>query len=205
MQPGNARKLWYEFHWCEAADHLQLGLKPPPAVIGDDFRKVTRAFLVGLEDYSTDQRGDVGSWIRLACIKGLHEITTSLLTSTLYEPLLPDWLPSSTFTEVTAGILKQSVERIDQVRSEAGERLLSLCTAAASSHLASFTAPILAAFLEADQQRPAPDAWRSLEWVFGHSIDLLGVQYLHASLLEGLVYSLGAGTSAAVRLDAQLV
>ena len=87
------------------------------------------SLLAGLDDYTTDERGDVGSWVRIACVKGLASFAEILM---LNAALLPDFkldLPAEKYHELLGGILKQGVERLDNVRQQAGEqfiRLLSL-------------------------------------------------------------------------------
>jgi hypothetical protein len=41
--------------------------------------EIFAAFLKALDDYSTDNRGDVGSWVREAAIMGLDILTRSLV------------------------------------------------------------------------------------------------------------------------------
>lgn len=89
--------------------------------------RVIRALLKGLEDYTVDERGDVGSWARLACIKGLSQIVTSFLAQSSLE--INKWLPSHTYHEIMAGILKQGVERLNNLRVEAGKQLVALLEA----------------------------------------------------------------------------
>jgi tubulin-specific chaperone D len=87
------------------------------------------ALLHGLEDYSVDERGDVGSWIRLACIQGLTRFTVLLMSNAASIPDFGVYFPPLKYQQTVAGILKQGVERFDNVRQEAGEcfvRLLNL-------------------------------------------------------------------------------
>ena len=86
--------------------------------------RIIRALLKGLEDYTLDERGDVGSWARLACIKGLGQIVLLFLSEGSVE--INKWLPSHTYHEIVAGILKQGVERLNNHRVEAGKQLLAL-------------------------------------------------------------------------------
>lgn len=91
-----------------------------PAVM----HRVFQAYLKGLEDYTTDERGDVGSWIRIASIRGLCMIIELLfdIAPNLEPPgSLNIWLSPSTHHEALGGILKQGVERLDNVRRHAGE------------------------------------------------------------------------------------
>ena len=84
------------------------------------------ALLAGLEDYSSDERGDVGSWVRIACVKGLASIAESLIQNAAAIANFPEYLPASKYHELIAGILKQGVERLDNVRQQAGEQMTRL-------------------------------------------------------------------------------
>lgn len=82
--------------------------------------------LAGLDDYTTDERGDVGSWIRMACIKGLADMSVAVLGNGVHIPNLESYFPPEKFHDIVAGILKQGVERLDNVRQAAGIQLLRL-------------------------------------------------------------------------------
>lgn len=78
----------------------------------------------GLDDYTIDERGDVGSWIRMASIRGLCMIIELLFDigpNFVPHGSLETWLPPSTYHQALGGILKQGVERLDNVRRHAGE------------------------------------------------------------------------------------
>ena len=81
----------------------------------------------GLDDYTTDARGDVGSWVRIACVRGLAGSAALLLAHAprLGAPFAA-YLPAPRFHAAVAGILKQGVERLDNVRQAAGEQLRAL-------------------------------------------------------------------------------
>lgn len=84
------------------------------------------ALLGGLEDYTIDERGDVGSWIRMACIRGLTSFAEALFSNAVAIPYFADYLPASKFHAAIAGILRQGVERLDNVRQTAGEHISRL-------------------------------------------------------------------------------
>ncbi len=84
------------------------------------------AFQAGLEDYSTDQRGDVGSWIRIACIKGLADFSELLIGNASSIPQFATYFPPQKYHDAIGGILKQGVERLDNVRQQAGQEFLRL-------------------------------------------------------------------------------
>ena len=76
--------------------------------------------LVSLSDYTSDQRGDVGSWLRLAALKSLETLLPLLLAKQ------SNLLSQNWFDRVTTAVLKQTIERLDNVREEAGSLICLL-------------------------------------------------------------------------------
>ena len=79
------------------------------------------ALISGLDDYTVDDRGDVGSWIRIASIQALTSVSVTLLTLAKTDATYIDYIPAEPYQKAIAGILKQGVERLDNVRQQAGE------------------------------------------------------------------------------------
>lgn len=78
-----------------------------------------------LTDYSTDQRGDVGSWVRIPSMEFLNYVLPHI--SKLDAELDgQNYLEMTSTSNLIAALLKQSVERIDKVRSIAGKVLCDL-------------------------------------------------------------------------------
>lgn len=92
----------------------------------DDFQLVLGTLETCFTDYSTDQRGDVGSWVRTAAMELINFLLP--LTSKLdaENDQLAPYLNISSVTSIIAALLKQSVERIDKVRASAGKVLCDL-------------------------------------------------------------------------------
>lgn len=91
--------------------------------------QLIEALLQGLTDYTMDERGDVGSWIRMACIKGLASFAETLFSRSKDISDLAEYFPPPKYHDAISGILKQGVERLDNVRLQAGQqfrKLLSL-------------------------------------------------------------------------------
>ena len=84
------------------------------------------AMLIGLEDYTTDQRGDVGSWIRMSCVTGLATFSKTLFSNAARIINFREYLPPAKYHDAVGGILKQGVERLDSVREQAGHDFLQL-------------------------------------------------------------------------------
>lgn len=87
---------------------------------------MTVAMLDGLTDYTSDERGDVGSWVRIACIKSLTALAEILFPASPTLDGLADYLPPTRYHDAIGGILKQGVERLDNVRQLAGECFMRL-------------------------------------------------------------------------------
>jgi hypothetical protein len=87
------------------------------------------ALLAGLEDYTADERGDVGSWVRIACIHGLTSFSTSMFAHAAAITDFETYFSPARYHAAVAGILKQGVERLDNVRQQAGEAIGTLLAA----------------------------------------------------------------------------
>jgi hypothetical protein len=85
-----------------------------------------RSLIAGLQDYTVDERGDVGSWVRLSCIQGLGEFIRLLTGRARSSEKLQVWIPPADYHLAVAGLLKQGVERLDNVRQQAGEEVVAL-------------------------------------------------------------------------------
>ena len=84
------------------------------------------AFLDGLTDYTTDERGDIGSWIRISCVLGLSTFTQILFTHSKSLPNFIEYFPPEKYHAAVGGILKQGVERLDNVRQQTGAQFMKL-------------------------------------------------------------------------------
>jgi tubulin-specific chaperone D len=98
-----------------------------PAVLGSSVtRRMFDALYTGLSDYTIDERGDVGSWIRMACMDGLTAFAEILVGNVRAHEDLSQYLPPDRYHLAVAGILKQGVERLDNVRACAGVDIFKL-------------------------------------------------------------------------------
>lgn len=79
---------------------------------------VAIALVGGMDDYRQDQRGDVGSWVRIVCMVGFVDLLAAHGAS----------VPMAAVESMVGAILKQAVERIDAVREVAGAELARLGT-----------------------------------------------------------------------------
>lgn len=85
--------------------------------------------LAGLDDYTLDERGDVGSWVRIACIQGLTTIAELLFGVAGSVPDFESFFAPEKYHAVATGLLKQGVERLDNVRQIAGTCFVRLLNA----------------------------------------------------------------------------
>lgn len=92
----------------------------------DVLNSIYETLLGGLDDYSIDERGDVGSWIRIACIQGLTSVSKLLISNASSIQSFETYFPPSSYRRAISGILRQGVERLDNVRQEAGDKFMQL-------------------------------------------------------------------------------
>jgi len=148
-------------------------------VNASDYHRILAALTTALDDYTTDQRGDVGSWIRGTAIKSLASIISGVSASP--DALL--FVPQEAFSAATAGIAKQAFEKLDVLREAA--------TAA--------WAVLLEANADTIWSWPAARAMHSkppIEW-FTSGLAILDTP-ARAAALAGLVQSTGSTVRASV-------
>ncbi|KAI6030933.1 TBCD protein [Pisolithus orientalis] len=139
----------------------------------------------GLDDYTTDERGDVGSWIRIACIQGLTSIIETLFVVSKNLSNFASMLPADRYHHVVGRLLRQGVERLDNVRHIAGEcftRLLSL-----SATIGEGPGPGIILAVCRDCRENGTN-WNNGEWLFPK-----------APVLTGLVLSVSTRTNSTQR------
>ncbi|XP_030384442.1 tubulin-specific chaperone D [Scaptodrosophila lebanonensis] len=75
------------------------------------FKKVIECLLKAMDEYTLDNRGDIGAWVREAAMTAAFDIITSC----------PHSLLSSTHVhQIVVGFMQQAVEKIDRTRGLAG-------------------------------------------------------------------------------------
>lgn len=103
-----------------------LALKPATDISPEFMAKCLDALLEGLTDYTTDERGDVGSWVRISCVLGLSTFVQVLFTHSKSLPKFVEYFPPDKYHAAIGGILKQGVERLDNVRQQTGTQFVKL-------------------------------------------------------------------------------
>ena len=167
-------------------------------------------FFRGLEDYTVNERGDVGSWVRVACIKGLCNIIQALLfdaeflTTKDMHVSISDYLSVEDYHKAIAGILKQGVERLDNVRQCAGEAFTTLLSLSApdmegeGTHGGGGWVVADKAAFSIILEASTAVQWADSSWLFQRAVQFLDVERYRCSVLKGLVLSIGSRTGSTV-------
>ena len=153
---------------------------------------VLSACLVGCCDYATDNRGDVGSWVREAAMRTMERVLHALAgcQSECDSPLPPVPL----LDRCVGALLQQAVEKIDRVRECAGQVLHSLVERG-SITAAGYYDVLRVALLN----RARPVDWSSPADTFPLLVPLLSCPSFRLPLLSGLVVAVGGLTESVVR------
>jgi Tubulin folding cofactor D C terminal len=78
---------------------------------------VTACFLSALKEYTLDNRGDIGAWVRETAMNALYLLLTSCP---------PGLLDPDTVHQTMTGLAQQAVEKIDRTRGLAGKLFCNL-------------------------------------------------------------------------------
>ncbi|KAG2190201.1 hypothetical protein INT46_006400 [Mucor plumbeus] len=167
-----------------------LGNNIKTAVSYDDFQFVMGSIEACLTDYSTDQRGDVGSWVRIPSMEFLNYVLPCI--SKLDAQLNGQrYLEMTSTSNLIAALLKQSVERIDKVRSIAGKVLCDLILK--TEHLEYPGQNYLRTHIHQNL------LWSSPSDLYPVMVHILKIPEYRLELLTGLISSAGGLTESLVR------
>ncbi|WVQ93564.1 hypothetical protein IAU59_000639 [Kwoniella sp. CBS 9459] len=147
-------------------------------IIPAQLLSVLNALAKGLDDYSTDQRGDVGSWVRSTSLNSLGKIVSSI-------PTTSNLISGSVLEGIVGGMIKQGVEKLESVR---GEAALALARTRESGWTWEGQDALLASVAQLEDE-----GFRYLdtqEW-FESAMPLLATRF-RPKLLAGLVHSVGS-------------
>ncbi|OCH86383.1 TBCD protein [Obba rivulosa] len=155
----------------------------------------------GLDDYSTDERGDVGSWVRMACIKGLTSVAETLFTHASTLPNFEQYFPAGKYHNAIGGILKQGVERLDNVRQQAGECFVSLLDLPLPPRLGAEQWRVRGEELMKELFLGETEAkgWNDSAWLYPRAVKLLDIEDYREAVLRGLVLSASSRTDSTQR------
>ncbi|XP_031432213.1 tubulin-specific chaperone D [Clupea harengus] len=168
---------------------------PDCVLCAGNMQQVYSTLLDCMGDYSTDSRGDVGSWVRAAAMTSLMELTLLVATSA------PDLLSPDIIKRMMCCLAQQSAEKIDRYRAHAGAVFLGLL------HSRTPAVPHIPHQEELLSIFP-PDGVSSLNWnaasqAFPHITQLLKLPAYQYHTLLGLSVSVGGLTESTVRFSAQ--
>ncbi|KAF8208916.1 TBCD protein [Mycena galopus ATCC 62051] len=179
----------------------------PQHMTAETFNALLDALLKGLEDYTIDERGDVGSWVRIACLRGLTAVCEILMPNagTVLATSFDGYFPAAKYHGIVAGVLKQGVERLDNVRQDAGECFQALLRQALPDvrngnreDWAPKGLPLLRE-LFASETETEVIGWKDGARLFPKAVRLLDISAYRPSVLAGLVLSLGSKTESTQR------
>ncbi|KAM0790396.1 hypothetical protein ACM66B_003278 [Microbotryomycetes sp. NB124-2] len=160
-------------------------------IIDLDAARLEQAFAIiqsGLRDYTSDQRGDVGSWVRIAALDALPNL---VVTASYHDRLNQDELDF-----VVAGALKQAVEPLDNVR-EAAVRCLATVARNVTDGL-----DVRLAGRSCLQELSLSREWaRSQRLVSDHLLALMIERKYSLALLEGTVLATAHHTGTSPLFD----
>ncbi|CAG9802319.1 unnamed protein product [Chironomus riparius] len=83
----------------------------------EELKDIFECLLKALEEYTIDNRGDIGAWVRESSMNVLYQLTIS-------SP--PERLMADIVHNIMSGLAQQSVEKIDRTRAIAGKLFHSL-------------------------------------------------------------------------------
>ncbi|KAG8679095.1 hypothetical protein FRC08_017226, partial [Ceratobasidium sp. 394] len=175
------------------ADIVVRVVSTSPSLLSSTMSTIYTTVLSGLEDYAVDQRGDVGSWVRIASLRAIASISEALFSRKNDLTRFEDYLPPSAWYNAIGGVLKQGAERLDNVRAVAGEQLMVLVWSPTirKSAVDSWAIPgqdMLESSFPQDQAVP----WNDGEWLFPKMAPLLDIENYRTMLLSGIITSLGS-------------
>ncbi|KIJ62569.1 hypothetical protein HYDPIDRAFT_157330 [Hydnomerulius pinastri MD-312] len=157
----------------------------------------------GLDDYTTDERGDVGSWIRIACIQGLASIIERLFDISGGLSDLSSFLPPHRYHTVVGRILRQAVERLDNVRQISGECFLRILKhqlpAVEGAEEWRVKGEELMRELFLSESSDDTTNWSVGEWLFPKAVRILQIPEYRRPVLTGLVMSVATRTGSTQR------
>ncbi|CAG9762163.1 unnamed protein product [Ceutorhynchus assimilis] len=151
---------------------------------------IYKTLFEGLTDYSQDKRGDIGAWVREACVTGL-QVLTLLLTEHLPQILTPNLM-----NQILSSIAQQAVEKIDRTRALSGKAFCSLI----------YNESRVPNILHHDEIALIfpKEEWTSLNWnsagaTFPKFVQLLQFNPYTYPVLVGLICSIGGLTETLIK------
>ncbi|KAL0725356.1 hypothetical protein Bca4012_039955 [Brassica carinata] len=150
--------------------------------------EVMDTLLKALDDYSVDNRGDVGSWVREAAIHGLEKCTYILCKNVGDHNIdSSSVFDSNLANRLIGGIVKQGVEKMDKLRETAAKALQRIL------YHETVTVPFIPYREKLEEIIPnqAGLRWTVPTFSFPRFVQLLGFPCYSKGVMSGLVISTG--------------
>ncbi|ALC39422.1 CG7261 [Drosophila busckii] len=185
------------FRWSEARTQSVYALCKIVQTIGYDdtkdgfgnqhlFNDVVKCMLNAMAEYTLDNRGDIGAWVREAAMTSLFEIATTCPKEMLEEDLVH---------QIVAGFMQQAVEKIDRTRGLAGRLCCRLIhTQPAIPHIKAH-----ARLLEIFPSDENTVLWLFADNTFPLFCELLALPDYSKRVLLGLCASIGQLTESLIK------
>ncbi|CAE6461319.1 unnamed protein product [Rhizoctonia solani] len=166
----------------------------PPSTLS----RIYATVLSGFNDYTVDQRGDVGSWVRMATLRAIASMSQAIFDNRPRLKTFEEYLPPDLWHQAIGGVLKQGVERLDNARAVAGEQLMQLVWNSDIRRHASGPWAVpglnkLELAFPLDQAVP----WSVGEWLFPRVPPLLDIAAYRKVFLSGIITSLASRNESA--------
>ncbi|KAL8192430.1 hypothetical protein R6Q57_027615 [Mikania cordata] len=148
--------------------------------------EVMQSLFNALEDYSVDNRGDVGSWVRTAAMNGLEKCTYILSKSDKLDGN-ESLFDANIATNLVGGLVKQAVEKMDRLREVAAKTLQRILNSEA------VFVPEIPYRKKLEKIVPKEDElkWGVPSFTFPRFIQLLQFGCYSKYVMSGLVISIG--------------
>uniref|UniRef100_A0A672IWB8 Tubulin-specific chaperone D n=1 Tax=Salarias fasciatus TaxID=181472 RepID=A0A672IWB8_SALFA len=163
---------------------------PDSTLCPENIGEVYDLLLSGMNDYTTDSRGDVGAWIREAAMSSAMDVTL-LVAGSAPEILSPDLVKP-----MMCCLAQQAAEKIDRYRAHAGNIFLRLL------HSSEPAVPHIPHREELLSIFPVESAgslnWTAPSQAYPHIAQLLGLPEYQYHTLLGLTVSVGGVTESTV-------
>uniref|UniRef100_A0A672IWH7 Tubulin-specific chaperone D n=1 Tax=Salarias fasciatus TaxID=181472 RepID=A0A672IWH7_SALFA len=166
---------------------------PDSTLCPENIGEVYDLLLSGMNDYTTDSRGDVGAWIREAAMSSAMDVTL-LVAGSAPEILSPDLVKP-----MMCCLAQQAAEKIDRYRAHAGNIFLRLL------HSSEPAVPHIPHREELLSIFPVESAgslnWTAPSQAYPHIAQLLGLPEYQYHTLLGLTVSVGGVTESTVQFS----
>uniref|UniRef100_A0A672IVK6 Tubulin-specific chaperone D n=1 Tax=Salarias fasciatus TaxID=181472 RepID=A0A672IVK6_SALFA len=161
---------------------------PDSTLCPENIGEVYDLLLSGMNDYTTDSRGDVGAWIREAAMSSAMDVTL-LVAGSAPEILSPDLVKP-----MMCCLAQQAAEKIDRYRAHAGNIFLRLL------HSSEPAVPHIPHREELLSIFPVLN-WTAPSQAYPHIAQLLGLPEYQYHTLLGLTVSVGGVTESTVQFS----